>query len=824
MAAPLPRQDSSGCLPLIADIPPEDLLNYIQPALQEYQAKCRTLLETHMNLIKSQYETGLAKASREGDFHLGDLSDINPMDTPSHGESTELSPAQVAEPEPEATSYAATARAAFSPSRQPFRPSRQPFSVADIAKSDLPSQRRRDDAGPTPTRGNEPTIKEVVNPINKEITKSSKTLEDRFFKLGRQLTQAIWDRAAVPLSKRQSSTVADTTKTDPEITAALRKHKRVYAQLTDDLSKVYAAAAETSARVQRSMQVVQELSIKVGTKGDLDEAAHDALDEIRSRADPATLSGPELEAYNDAVRTAENAAARTRAESDEMTKRLEAAQKKQTAQEFVQKSYISSQLTALKSILSIKEVDSADHKSKIAQPVSLVTNLKSLLGDLDPSKLITQPGPMNAERLKDLITALLHTCPVGMSAIAGPLHQAMEQSGFQHLKAAPACLFTSGFEYDHPNRMKDPVTSKWTREYFDRYISQSKETFTLLSRHLHDALTWCDRTCPLSSTNKHRACEGDVVSAIFIILDLNEKSGWTERNAKREFYAHAHTIIGSEKSLRNALAIIRKTLAEAKRIRVKIEYEVVRRVATMIQRREPTLINVTQKYNIEPTGTNAQFQYDALSKLEELLAEADYECEKLGVMTDLSVNYCTDQQLSELHAHAVKAYGTSWNSINDSGSGKTNQNSTDSPSQLICAAADCNNKLSKAADKSARAMAEKHGFDVSKHKHLCTIHFKQTVKDKLDGGKGQIKLKSGKMYTLPTKTKAYKAMKTTILAAQVDTEPAPAPAPAPAPTANECTPPVASDSPPVPPASISIEMTPDEYFAYRSAKESASSQ
>ena len=57
---------------------------------------------------------------------------------------------------------------------------------------------------------------------------------------------------------------------------------------------------------------------------------------------------------------------------------------------------------------------------------------------------------------------------------------------------------------------------------------------------------------------------------LIIILDLNEKSGWTERNAKREFYAHAHTIVGSEKSLRHALDIIRKTLAEAKRIRVKV--------------------------------------------------------------------------------------------------------------------------------------------------------------------------------------------------------------------------------------------------------------
>ena len=106
--------------------------------------------------------------------------------------------------------------------------------------------------------------------------------------------------------------------------------------------------------------------------------------------------------------------------------------------ESIELSYVASQLTALKAILSIKDADATDHKSKIAQPVSLVTNMKQLLGDLDPAKLCTQPGPLNAVRLKETLTALLHTCPVGMSAIAGPLHQVMEQSGFQHLKVPPA--------------------------------------------------------------------------------------------------------------------------------------------------------------------------------------------------------------------------------------------------------------------------------------------------------------------------------------------------------------------------------------------------
>jgi hypothetical protein len=125
-----------------------------------------------------------------------------------------------------------------------------------------------------------------------------------------------------------------------------------------------------------------------------------------------------------------------------------------------------------------------------------------------------------------------------------------------------------------------------------------------------------------SAAEMSLACVGgqtNIVSAIFIILDLNEKSGWTERNAKREFYAHAHTIIGTEKSLRHAIAIIRKTLAEAKRIRVRIEWEVVRSVAVMAQRREPTLITITQKYNVDPVGDNVQFSGNALAKLEELL-------------------------------------------------------------------------------------------------------------------------------------------------------------------------------------------------------------
>ena len=818
MSSSTPRE-TTGALPEWSGIQKTDKNMIIDPILQQYRAVMRAALQEHMNLVTSQYMTGYARASRESGIgaampmdppNLSDISDVNPVTTPDQTPKTKSRLAAYAGIVPSPTSFS---------------------SVASLAKRRAAPNDEDNEPEPEPEGRNiDPTMaKELwersATDSNAEVAKGWAMLINQLQTAGNMLAEELWDKAAVTISKRNQQAFESTKETtDPEVTAALRKHKTQYAGLIKDLSRVYAQSAETATRVQKAMVVVQELAVKVGDLGDVDESAHNSVDALKtSKPCDTELDSEQKAEWEEKIRNAQEYADTARRESEAMTQRLEAAQKKQTAQEFVQRSYVASQLTALKAILSIKDADATDHKSKIAQPVSLVTNMKQLLGDLDPAKLCTQPGPLNAVRLKETLTALLHTCPVGMSAIAGPLHQVMEQSGFQHLKVPPACLYYSGMDYDHPNRKKDPVTKHWSREYFNNYVSQSKEVFTLLSRHLHDALTWCDKTCPLSSTDKHRACEGDIVSAVFIILDLNEKSGWTERNTKREFYAHAHTIVGSEKSLRHALDIIRKTLAEAKRIRVKIEYEVVRRVATMIQRREPTLINVTQKYNIDPVGPNAQYQYDALPKLEELLAETDYECEKLGVMTDLTVNYCTDQQLSDLNAHAVKAFGNDWNSDNrhdnnNGGGGKGNGsgNGGDNSSNLVCAIEGCSNKLSKAGDKSARAVAAKTNTDVTKHKHCCTHHFKIAIKDKLDGGKGQLKLKSGQMYTIPSRTKAYKAMKASIVAARAKVEnPAAEPEPAKE-EKGETTEPKSEAS-----VSFSIEMTADEYFEYRTTKEAA---
>jgi hypothetical protein len=93
-----------------------------------------------------------------------------------------------------------------------------------------------------------------------------------------------------------------------------------------------------------------------------------------------------------------------------------------------------------------------------------------------------------------------------------------------------------------------------------------------------------------------------VVTAIFIILDLNEKTGWTERNTKREFFGHIDVFFGSEKSIKKAVKSVRNCIPDAKRIGVKIDYEIIRRCAIQLQRRDVCFIPITSRYLAQPAS------------------------------------------------------------------------------------------------------------------------------------------------------------------------------------------------------------------------------
>ena len=54
MDPPLPRQESSGALPEIADVQPADMERYIKPIIKEMYAEIKSAVKEHMALVKSQ--------------------------------------------------------------------------------------------------------------------------------------------------------------------------------------------------------------------------------------------------------------------------------------------------------------------------------------------------------------------------------------------------------------------------------------------------------------------------------------------------------------------------------------------------------------------------------------------------------------------------------------------------------------------------------------------------------------------------------------------------------------------------------------------------
>jgi hypothetical protein len=70
----------------MADVQPADIDRYIKPHIRKMYAEMRSAVKEHMVLVKSQYQTGLSRVSRDGGFGtVGalDISSINPVTDPT---------------------------------------------------------------------------------------------------------------------------------------------------------------------------------------------------------------------------------------------------------------------------------------------------------------------------------------------------------------------------------------------------------------------------------------------------------------------------------------------------------------------------------------------------------------------------------------------------------------------------------------------------------------------------------------------------------------------------------------------------------------------
>ena len=119
-----------------------------------------------------------------------------------------------------------------------------------------------------------------------------------------------------------------------------------------------------------------------------------------------------------------------------------------------------------------------------------------------------------------------------------------------------------------------------------------------------------------------QSVKGDIVTSISILMDSMEKYGWDERNLKREFFAHGAIQLGSERSLKRGLSLLKSSMVESLRIGVELDYDVLKRICVTVQRWDMVVFGETcrKHLNLDRDPNSVGYESNCLALLEELTA------------------------------------------------------------------------------------------------------------------------------------------------------------------------------------------------------------
>ena len=114
----------------------------------------------------------------------------------------------------------------------------------------------------------------------------------------------------------------------------------------------------------------------------------------------------------------------------------------------------------------------------------------------------------------------------------------------------------------------------------------------------------------------------DLPLRISILMDSMEKYGWDERNLKREFFAHGAIQLGSERSLKRGLSLLKSSMVESLRIGVELDYDVLKRICVTVQRWDMVVFGETcrKHLNLDRDPNSVGYESNCLALLEELTA------------------------------------------------------------------------------------------------------------------------------------------------------------------------------------------------------------
>jgi hypothetical protein len=545
---------------------------------------------------------------------------------------------------------------------------------------------------------------------------------------GLAFARELWDTVAKPTADA-ILLIADhgSSKVATEIMIKVKASQEKYDKLQSRMSEVYSRMAGTTDRLRRIIGLIQSTEDVIGTSTDIYMNALDML---------ATSSAPAGSTENITLQQAvTDSKAKMATESANLTGLKETRDSLTT----ISDTFRMSILDCLTEVISIPS-NTSDQTEK-----SIVTCGKlDTLTELTPSSLIDSPGPAHATTFSTFLSTILRKYPEQLSALVGPIMRVIDERQCGNLKSIPLSLEKALNTI--PRASNIIGTGVWTKEYFDKYVEQSANLWDFMCRDFQKCLTECEKPHKIQSTARGgsdgimvKAGKKDIVTAIFILLHENEKTGWIERNAKREFFAHADTLLASESSLKKAIKILLDAIPDARRIGTKVDFEVIKHCCVTVSRRDTFIFNKTAEEYLAKEfqdGFHA-IENDALDILDNFLVEIRSISEDHHV-TNLTTSLATAEAITELNICAVKALGTNWRSNtpgNRAGNGgSTNTEGNGNPQgKLKCAMKGCNAKLSDKIEKRALKWAKDKGKSASDHNCLCYKHYKEMVNKDMQG-------------------------------------------------------------------------------------------
>ena len=365
--------------------------------------------------------------------------------------------------------------------------------------------------------------------------------------------------------------------------------------------------------------------------------------------------------------------------------------------------------------------------------------LETHKGNLKASDLTGKSSPRTANMLSTFIRSILTTYPTQLSSVIGPMLRVLKESSYGSYKSKPPSLYD---ERRLPGCIRDKILPS---VYFDRYVEESRQLWDLIARAFDSPLRTTlrpYRTCGSNDNDSTiQAVPGDIVTAVYILLDRHEKNGWHERQTYRDLYMHASSKLESEANIKHTILQLRKPMEEAIRLNVRLDYEVVKRVANTLRRRDPSFTEIIQPY-ILITSEQARNQgiiHDALPELDRLLSHALSHCDENGITNrPNTIRQVNQASVSAFDQCANAVMGSNWES-NGSQSSK-----------LRCAAVGCKEYCSSAISTKHRQFLKKKNLNLSHRTAICDGCFNKLKSKEVES----ITLFNKKMRTLSKRASA----------------------------------------------------------------------